>query len=85
MNRVKDKVVNVTGGALGISRSACILLAREGAQVAFTDVLDGTGLALAQEIDAAGGGASFWHLDAASESAVSEVFTRHAGGSPGRG
>jgi len=74
MNRVKDKVAIVTGGALGIGRSACILLAREGAHVAVTDVLDEPGHALAQEIGAAGGSASFWHLDVSSESAVSEVF-----------
>lgn len=38
MNRVKDKVAIVTGGAVGIGRSACILLAREGAKVAITDI-----------------------------------------------
>jgi len=74
MNRVKDKVAIVTGGALGIGRSAAILLAREGAHVAITDILDEPGLALAQEIAAAGGSASFWHLNVASESAVAEVF-----------
>lgn len=74
MNRVNDKVAIVTGGALGIGRSACILLAREGAHVAVTDVLDEPGHALTQEIGAAGGSASFWRLDVASESAVSEVF-----------
>lgn len=74
MSRVKNKVAIVTGGALGIGRSASILLARQGAHVAVTDVLDEPGHALAEEISTAGGSASFWHLDVASESAVSEVF-----------
>lgn len=74
MNRVKDKVAIATGGVLGIGRSACILLACEGAHVAVTDVLVEPGLALAREIGAAGGSACFWHLDVSSESAVAEVF-----------
>ncbi len=74
MDRVKNKVVIVTGGALGIGRSACILLAREGAHVAVTDVLDDAGEGLAREIQAAGGTAAFWHLDVSSETEVTEVF-----------
>lgn len=30
MNRVKDKVAIVTGGALGLGRASAVLLAREG-------------------------------------------------------
>ena len=43
MNRVINKVAIVTGGSLGIGRSACTLLAKEGAKVAVTDILDKEG------------------------------------------
>ena len=43
MKRTENKVVIVTGGALGIGRETCLLLAKEGAKVAVTDVLDKEG------------------------------------------
>jgi NAD(P)-dependent dehydrogenase (short-subunit alcohol dehydrogenase family) len=43
MGRVDGKVAIVTGGALGIGRATAILLAKEGAKVALTDVLDDAG------------------------------------------
>jgi NAD(P)-dependent dehydrogenase (short-subunit alcohol dehydrogenase family) len=39
MKRTENKVVIVTGGALGIERETCILLAQEGAKVAITNIL----------------------------------------------
>lgn len=74
MNRVKNKTAIVTGGARGIGRSACILLAREGANVAVTDVLDDEGERLASEIRKASGRAAFWHLDVSKEAEVAQVF-----------
>lgn len=78
MNRVKDKVAIVTGGALGIGRATCILLAKEGAKVAVTDILDEEGKALMQEINSDGGEAQYWHLDVSQESAVKQVLTEIA-------
>lgn len=43
MGRVDGKVALVTGGAAGIGRSASLLLAREGARVAVTDIGDDDG------------------------------------------
>jgi NAD(P)-dependent dehydrogenase (short-subunit alcohol dehydrogenase family) len=74
MKRVKNKVVIVTGGALGIGRETCILLAKEGAKVAVTDVLDNEGKKLVDEIRADGGVAKFWHLNVANEIEVEKVF-----------
>ncbi|MGE5488593.1 MAG: SDR family NAD(P)-dependent oxidoreductase [bacterium] len=74
MDRVKGKVAIVTGGALGIGRSACLLLAREGAAVAVTDVLEAEGKKTTDEIVASGGKARFWKLDVSSEESVQTVF-----------
>lgn len=74
MDRLKGKVAIVTGGALGIGRSACMLMAREGASVAVTDVLETEGKKTAGEIAASGGKARFWKLDVTSEESVQTVF-----------
>jgi len=74
MKRVNGKVVVVTGGALGIGRATSILLAKQGAQVAVTDILDKEGLELVKEINQSGGVAEFWHLDVSNEKEVEKVF-----------
>ena len=74
MDRVKGKVAIVTGGSLGIGRSASSLLAREGALVAVADVLDSEGRETVGHIQSAGGKAEFWHLDVRKESEVKAVF-----------
>ncbi len=73
MGRVEGKVALVTGAALGIGRAASLILAREGARVAATDVLDAEGARLVEEIGAQGGTARYWHLDVAQESQVQAV------------
>ena len=74
MGRVNGKVAIVTGGSLGIGRSACNLLASEGALVAVTDVLDSEGRNAVREIQEAGGRAEFWHLDVGKEAEIKAVF-----------
>lgn len=74
MKRVQDKVAIITGGALGIGRETCILLANEGAKVAITDILDEEGEKLAAEISQNGGVAKFWHLDVTIEDEVKKVY-----------
>ena len=74
MRRTENKVVIVTGGALGIGRETCLLLAKEGAKVAVTDILDKEGLELAEEIIQAGEVAKFWHLDVTDENEVKKVY-----------
>ena len=43
MDRVKGKTAIVTGASLGIGRATAILLAKEGAKVALTDLRDAEG------------------------------------------
>ncbi len=74
MNRVKNKVAIVTGGALGIGRATAILLAQEGAIVAVTDVSDNQENGTVKAIRNAGGEANFWHLDVTNESEVAKVI-----------
>ncbi|HTM82077.1 glucose 1-dehydrogenase [Asticcacaulis sp.] len=73
MDRVKDKVVIVTGGAKGIGLSACHLLAREGALVAILDI-DPAGEEVAAAIRNDGGTAWFWTLNTLNEPDIARVF-----------
>ncbi|MBU1706649.1 glucose 1-dehydrogenase [bacterium] len=74
MGRVEGKVALITGGALGIGREACLLLAKEGAKVAVTDVLEKESKDVVRDIEKAGGTAKFWKLDVANEADVKQVF-----------
>ena len=74
MKRVEEKVVVVTGGASGIGCETCLLLAKEGAKVAVTDVLDKEGQELVEEINQSGGTAKFRHLDVSDEKEVEKVY-----------
>lgn len=74
MARIKDKVVIVTGGALGIGKATCLLMAREGARVAVTDTLDKDGKKVVDEIKSSGGSAGYWHLDVTSEKQIKKQF-----------
>ncbi|MCE3237754.1 MAG: short-chain dehydrogenase [Gammaproteobacteria bacterium] len=74
-NRVKDKVVIVTGGALGIGQAACYLLAQEGAKVAVTDINPVEGEKVKKQITDEGGIAEFWSMDTSHEEDVSKVFS----------
>jgi NAD(P)-dependent dehydrogenase (short-subunit alcohol dehydrogenase family) len=74
MNRVKDKVVIITGGALGIGRATSLLLAKEGATAVVTDISEVNGNKVVEEIRRSGGKADFWHLDVTDENEVRNVF-----------
>jgi NAD(P)-dependent dehydrogenase (short-subunit alcohol dehydrogenase family) len=74
MKRIENKVIIVTGGALGIGRETCRLLTKEGAKVAVTDVLDKEGQNLIEEINQSSGVAKFWHLDVTNEKEVEKVY-----------
>jgi NAD(P)-dependent dehydrogenase (short-subunit alcohol dehydrogenase family) len=76
---MEGKSAIVTGGALGIGRATCELLAREGAKVAILDLLDAEGNELADRIWSAGGTARYWRANVARESEIQRVFGEIAG------
>ncbi|HET7453382.1 MAG TPA: glucose 1-dehydrogenase [Thermoanaerobaculia bacterium] len=78
MERMKDKTVIVTGGALGIGQATCRLLAKEGARVAVTDTRVEDGRRLSDDIRGGGDVAAFWPLDVSKESQVAAVFDQIA-------
>lgn len=75
MKRLKNKVIIVTGGALGIGKAACKALANEGSTVAIVDIKDEEGKKLSEEINNKGGNTKYWNLDVSNEEKVKEVFT----------
>ncbi len=70
MDRVRNKVCIVTGGALGIGRACVERLAEEGAKVALFDMLDADGEALVATLRARGVEAMYRHVDVAVEAQV---------------
>ena len=74
--RYEGKVALVTGGASGIGRATVEGLVREGARVAFTDIVAGPGEALAAELSAAGGEAMFVRSDARREEEVAALVAQ---------
>jgi 3alpha(or 20beta)-hydroxysteroid dehydrogenase len=72
------KVVIVTGAARGLGAAACKALAREGAAVVVTDVLDDAGRSTVTEIQQAGGSARFLPLDVRDPDAWSSVVQETA-------
>ena len=77
MERLRDKVIVITGGARGQGAEEGRVFAREGATVVLTDVLDEDGARTAADIPRA----QYLHLDVRSEaewqSVIDTVLVRH--------
>jgi NAD(P)-dependent dehydrogenase (short-subunit alcohol dehydrogenase family) len=74
MKRVDGKVAIVTGAAAGLGRASALMLAREGARVAVTDVNEGDGRSVVEEIAGDGAQALFVRQDVASEADWSKTI-----------
>ena len=67
MGRLDGKVALISGGARGQGATEAQLFCREGAHVVFGDVLDDDGRTVAAGIQAAGGAATYVHLNVTRE------------------
>jgi NAD(P)-dependent dehydrogenase (short-subunit alcohol dehydrogenase family) len=67
MGRLDGKVALISGGARGQGATEAQLFAREGAKVALGDILDAAGRQVEAAIRAAGGDATYVHLDVSNE------------------
>ena len=67
MGRLEGKVALISGGARGQGATEAKLFGREGAKVVFGDILDEAGHQVEAEIRAAGGEATYVHLDVTNE------------------
>jgi len=74
VNRVKGRICIVTGAVLGIGHACAVRLAEEGAHLALFDVLDEAGRAFADELQARGVPARYWHVDVANELSVQSAI-----------
>lgn len=81
MNRLKDKVAVITGGADGIGQAIAERFASEGAIVCIWDIQMEKGLSLAVEIVKTGGQAAFFHVDTTNfqqvEEATKQIIEQH--------
>lgn len=76
MGRVEGKIALITGGARGLGEATGQVMALEGATVILTDVLDAEGEAVAKEITAKGGKATYLHQDVTEEATWAEITTQ---------
>src|SRR6266481_13479 len=67
MGRLDGKVALISGGARGQGATEAKLFAREGAKVVLGDIRDAEGHQVETEIRAAGGEATYMHLDVTSD------------------
>ena len=75
MDRVKGKIAIVTGAAGGLGKAQALLLVKEGAKVAVTDIDETQGKRVSEEINGQGGEAIFIQHDVSSETQWERVIS----------
>ena len=75
-DRVKDKIVIVTGAASGIGRATALALAREGARLSLSDVDEAGGAKTLEAVKSAGVDAIFNRVDVTDEAEVASMITK---------
>jgi NAD(P)-dependent dehydrogenase (short-subunit alcohol dehydrogenase family) len=75
-DRMKDKVVIVTGAASGIGRATALALAREGARLSLSDVDESGGRKTLEAVQGAGAEAFFLRTDVTDEAQVGSMVTK---------
>jgi Dehydrogenases with different specificities (related to short-chain alcohol dehydrogenases) len=76
MGRVQDKVAVVTGGASGVGRAGCHLMAAEGAKVVVADIDEVRAQEVAKAIAASGGVAAALAVDVRDSPSVQRLMDR---------
>jgi 3(or 17)beta-hydroxysteroid dehydrogenase len=76
MDRVKGKVAIITGAAGGLGKAQALLLAKEGAKVVVTDIIETEGKKVVEEIRREGGEAIFIRHDVTIEQGWREVIEK---------
>ena len=76
MRRFEGRVALVKGGAAGIGRAICLLLAREGAAVVVADRAEEAGRKTLDLIEESGGAAICVRVDVAEEAEVASAVDR---------
>lgn len=74
--KLKDRVAIVTGSGNGIGRATAVEMAREGAKVVVSDIIEDDGLATVDMIKENGGEAIFVKVDMASEADIDNLVTK---------
>ena len=67
MNKLKDKVSIITGGAMGIGEATSMLFAEEGSKVVVADIDERNGKRVAENIKNKGGNSIFFKIDVTKE------------------
>ena len=75
-DRVKDKVVIVTGAGSGIGRATALALAREGANLSLSDVDEAGGRKTLEAVQSAGADAFYVSTDVTDEAAVGAMVAK---------
>lgn len=70
MNRLRDRVVFITGGGAGIGAAAALVFSREGARIVVADIDEAGGQTAAEAVRARGGAALFVRVDVTDEASM---------------